>query len=51
MKLEHRLSALLHLLLHRQLNTLFQWIGQNQLQDETRNTEVLRFGDIILELW
>ena len=37
MSLEHRLSALLQLHLHSQLNTWLQWIGHRQLQDETRN--------------
>ena len=37
MQLEHRLSALLQLHLHSQLSTWLQWIGQRQLQDETRN--------------
>ena len=31
------LSALLQLHLHSRLNLWFQWIGQRQLQDETRN--------------
>ena len=44
MKLEHRLSALLQLHLHSQLNTWFQWIGQRQLQDETRMIWGLEFG-------
>ena len=44
MKLEHRLSALLQLHLHSQLNTWLQWIGQRQLQDETRNIYVLGLG-------
>ena len=44
MQLEHRLSALLQLHLHSQLNTWFQWIEQRQLQDETRNIYVLGFG-------
>ena len=37
------LSALLQLHLHSQLNTWLQWIGQRQLQDETRNTYVWRW--------
>ena len=37
MKLEHCLPALLRLHLHSRLNTWLQWIGQRQLQDETRN--------------
>ena len=43
MHLEHCLSALLQLH-HSRLNTWLQWIGQRQLQDETRNIEVLGFG-------
>ena len=41
---EHRLSALLQLYLHSQINTWFQWIGQRQLQDVTRISSVLEFG-------
>ena len=44
MQLEHRLSALLQLHLHSQLNTWVQWIGQQQLQDETTDIKVLGFG-------
>ena len=44
MQLEHRLSALLQLHLHSQLNTWLQWIGQRQLQDETRSIYVLGLG-------
>ena len=44
MQLEHRLSALLQLHLHSRLNTWLHWIGQRQLQDETRNIEVWGFG-------
>ena len=44
MYLEHPLSALLHLHLHSRLNTQLQWIGQRQLQNETRNIYVLGFG-------
>ena len=44
MRLEHRLSALLQLHLHSQLNTWLQWIRQRQLQDETRNINVLGLG-------
>ena len=39
-----RLSALLELLLHSQLNPWFQLSGQRQLQDETRIILVLGFG-------
>ena len=39
-QLEHRLSALLQLHLHSRLNTWLHWIGQRQLQDETRNIQV-----------
>ena len=35
--LEYRLSALLQLHLHSQLNTRLQYIAQRQLQDETRH--------------
>ena len=42
--MEHRLSALLQLHLHSQLNTRLQWIGQSQLQYEARNGYVLRLG-------
>ena len=38
------LSALLQLHLHSWLNTSLQWIGQRQVQDETRNINVLEFG-------
>ena len=41
MQLEHRLSALLQLRFHHRL---LQWIGQRQLQDETRNIQVLGLG-------
>ena len=44
MQLEHRLSALLQLHLHSQLNTWVQWIGQQQLQDETTDIKVFGFG-------
>ena len=44
MYLEHRLSALLQLNLNPGLNAWFQWIGQRQLQDETRIVYVLGFG-------
>ena len=44
MELEHRLSALLQLHLHSQLNTFLQWIDQRQLQDETRNIYVWGLG-------
>ena len=44
MYLEHRLSALLQLHLHSQLNTWLQWIKQRQLQDETRNIYVWGLG-------
>ena len=39
-----RLSALLQLHLHSQLNTWFQRIGQRQLQDETRHIYVWRLS-------
>ena len=38
------MSALLQLHLHSRLNTWLQWIGQRQLQDETRNIQSLWFG-------
>ena len=38
------LLALLQLHLHSQLNTWLQWFGQRQLQDETRNFQVLELG-------
>ena len=44
MQPEHRLSALLQLHLHSQLNTWLQWIGQRQLQGGARITLVLEFG-------
>ena len=44
MKLEHSLAALLQLHLHSQLNIWLQWIGQRQLQDDTRNITVSEFG-------
>ena len=44
MQLEHRLSALLQLHLHSQLNTWLQWIEQRQLLGDTRNIEVLGLG-------
>ena len=44
MQLEHRLSALLQLHLHSQFNTWLQWIGQRELQDETRTIYVLGLG-------
>ena len=44
MKLENRLSALLQLDLHSQLNTWLQWIGQRQLHDETINIYVWGLG-------
>ena len=47
----HRLSALLQLHLHPRLNTWFQWIGQRQLQDETRNISVLGFGVAYTRGW
>ena len=37
-------SALLHIHLHFRPNTWLQWIGQRQLQGETRNINVLGFG-------
>ena len=37
-------AALLQLHLHSRLNTWFQWIEQRQLQDKTRNIQVLGFG-------
>ena len=40
----HRLSVLLQLHLHSRLYAWLQWIGQRQLQDETRNIYVLWFG-------
>ena len=43
MYLEHRLSALLRLHLHSELNIWFQWIGQRQLQDETTISKVFGF--------
>ena len=43
MYLEHRLSALLQLHLHSRLNIWLDWIGQRQLQGETRNIYVWRF--------
>ena len=46
MKLEHRLSALLQLHFHSQLNTWLQWIERRQLQEDTRNIYVLGFGAI-----
>ena len=42
--MEHRLSALLQLHIYVRLKTWLQWIGQRQLQDETRNILVLGFG-------
>ena len=42
--MEHRLSALLQLHLHSQLDTWLQWIGQRPLQEWTRNIQVLGFG-------
>ena len=36
--------GVLQLHLHSQLNTWLQWIGQRQLQDETRNIHVLGLG-------
>ena len=39
-----QMSALLQLHFHSQLNTWLQWIGQRQLQDETRNIHVLGLG-------
>ena len=33
------------------LKTWLQWIGQRQLQDETRNIKALGFGALILEVW
>ena len=39
-----RLSALLQLHLHSQLNTWLQWIVQRQLQDETKNIYVSGLG-------
>ena len=39
-----RLSALLQLHLRFRLNTWLQWIGQRQLQDDTRNIKVLGIG-------
>ena len=44
MKLEHRLSALLQLHLHSQLNTWLQWIERRQPQEDTRNIWVSGFG-------
>ena len=44
MQLEHGLSVLLQLHLHSRLNTCLQWIGQRQLQDKTRNIQVLGFA-------
>ena len=38
------MSELLQLHLHSQLNTWLQWIGQRQLQYETRNIQILGFG-------
>ena len=43
MQLEHRLSVLLQLHLHSRLNNWLHWIGQMQLNDETRNFKVWRF--------
>ena len=37
--------------LHSRLNTWLQWIGQRQLQDETRNIYVLGFSALILDVW
>ena len=49
--MEHRLSALLQLHIHSQLNTWLQWIGQRQLQDETRTIYVLELsGSYIRQL-
>ena len=42
--LEHRLSTLLQLHLRSLLNAWLQWIGQRQLQDETRSIYFLLFG-------
>ena len=41
---EQRLSALLQLHRHSQLNTWLQYIVQRQLQAEKRNIQVLAFG-------
>ena len=51
MSLEHRLSALLQLHLHSELNTGLQWTGQRQLQDETRNIVFRDWVRLILENW
>ena len=45
MEREHCLSALLQLNLHSRLKTWLQWIGQRQLEHETRNIKVLGFGE------
>ena len=42
--MEHHLSALLQLHLYSQLSIRLHWIGQRQLQEETRNISVLGFG-------
>ena len=43
-ELEHRLSVLLQLHLYFRLNTWLQWIGQRQLQGETKSISFLKFG-------
>ena len=48
MLLEHRLSALLQKHLHSWLNIWLQWIGQRQLQYETRNILVMVFSAIYI---
>ena len=45
------LSALFQLLLHSRLNTWLQWIGQRQLQDETRDFRCRGLVRLILEVW
>ena len=44
MYLEQRQQVLLQLHLHSGLNTGLQWIGQRQLEDETRNIKISGFG-------
>ena len=51
MQLEHPLLALLQLHLHSRLNTWLQWIGQRQLQDETRNIKFWNLVHFIFEIW
>ena len=50
MYLEHRLSALLRLHHNYRLNSWLHWIGQRQLQDETRNISRLGFGEAYIRV-